>query len=78
MPRIVRNFWVEAFSDKRKVTFGASTSRDGTLRMNVFIRNKGSVVLAYKIFGWGGNEGELHLKIDSANNEVIHSMTTER
>lgn len=79
MPRVVRNFWIDADIDGRKETLsGGPNRKDGGMWAKIYMRNKGSVSHAVTIKAVERG-GKLELEIWGPNQDkVVFRMETER
>ena len=75
MPRVTRNFWVEANIDGRSTTLeGGPRGRNGTFEATFYIRDNGSVLRAVTVSGHALRDGTLSITASAAG-DVAESMT---
>ncbi len=79
MPANVRNFWVDVDNSTRKEIFGTGPrSKDGTLDLHYYIRNKGSIDTAFYVQSFTGADGRLVVRILDADDNVVHEVKAQR
>jgi hypothetical protein len=75
MPRVTRNFWLEADIDGRRIRLeGGPQGRDNGFSLTIYIRDNGSVLRAVSVNGIAHSDGTLAISTSAAS-DVAHSQT---
>lgn len=65
MPRVVRNFWIEARVDGRNALLqGGPGAKDGGLFLKLFQRDEGSIAASLKIICTACADGTLRIRVE--------------
>jgi hypothetical protein len=76
MPRVTRNFWIEANIDGRSSTLeGGPRGRRGEFSLVVYIRDNGSVLRAVTVSGQAMSDGTLAVHASAASDVTNDSQT---